>query len=325
LVNCQLGRNVALRGGFFENSVFLDGVTVAGGAHVRGSTVLEDGVGVAHTVGLKQTVLLPFVRVGSLVNFCDVLMAGGTSAEDHSEVGSSFVHFNFTPHRDKATASLVGDVPHGVLLRSAPIFLGGHGGIVGPVRIAFGTVVAAGGIVRTDLLEPGQLHVPEPARPRTVPFAAARSAGRVAQLAATCLTYLGNIRALAAWHAHVRVLFARDTFDTAVLAGAAAAFAAITAERVRQLELVAGPATGLGFEEPTPPPPAAVLVAVATAARAGRAYVDTVRDMRPEATTAATAWMQAIVDDVVATGLAALNLDVVVVDTASPDAKLLAA
>ena len=58
--------------------------------------------------------VLAFVTIGSLVNFCDLLMAGGSSRQDHSEVGSGYIHFNFTPwgaRGDKATPSLIGDVP----------------------------------------------------------------------------------------------------------------------------------------------------------------------------------------------------------------------
>jgi len=144
--NCQLGRGVKLKGGYFSGSVFLDGANMGGGAHVREGTILEEEASGAHAVGLKQTVLLPFVTLGSLINFCDILMAGGTSRKNHSEVGSSYIHFNFTPNQDKATASLVGDVSRGVLLNQNPIFLGGQGGLVGPARIAYGTVIAAGGI-----------------------------------------------------------------------------------------------------------------------------------------------------------------------------------
>jgi len=102
-------------------------------------------------VGLKQTILFPFVTLGSLVNFCDCLMAGGTSKKDHSEVGSSYIHFNYTPEQDKATPSLIGDVPQGVMVNRPPIFLGGQGGAVGPVRIGYGTVVKAGTILRKDV------------------------------------------------------------------------------------------------------------------------------------------------------------------------------
>ena len=96
--------------------------------------LLEEEASGAHCVGLKQTILFPFVTLGSLINFCDCLMAGGTSRKDHSEVGSSYIHFNFTPDGDKTTASLFGDVPRGVMLDQPPIFLGGQGGAVGPVR-----------------------------------------------------------------------------------------------------------------------------------------------------------------------------------------------
>jgi bifunctional UDP-N-acetylglucosamine pyrophosphorylase/glucosamine-1-phosphate N-acetyltransferase len=84
-------------------------------------------------------------------------MAGGTSRKNHSEVGSSYIHFNYTPNQDKATASLIGDVPKGVMLNQNPIFLGGQGGLVGPCRIAYGTVIAAGSVYRKDQLTPDRL------------------------------------------------------------------------------------------------------------------------------------------------------------------------
>ena len=82
-------------------------------------------------------------------------MSGGTDGKNHSEVGSSYIHFNYTPNQDKATPSLIGDVPAGVMLNQPPIFLGGQGGLVGPVRIGHGTVIAAGTIYRKDCPEGG--------------------------------------------------------------------------------------------------------------------------------------------------------------------------
>jgi len=82
---------VELKGGFFRDAVFLKNVSVGSGSNVREGTILEEESRVAHSVGLKQTILLPFVTLGSLINFCDCLMAGGTSRKDHSEVGSSFI------------------------------------------------------------------------------------------------------------------------------------------------------------------------------------------------------------------------------------------
>ena len=103
-------------------------------------------------------------------------MAGGTSRKNHSEIGSSYIHFNFTPHQDKATASLIGDVPRGVMLDQPPIFLGGQGGLVGPVRIAYGTVIPAGTICRaghpggrTAAVRPGTAAFREPQHYRAGP------------------------------------------------------------------------------------------------------------------------------------------------------------
>ena len=238
LEDCQLGRNVQLKGGFFSGAVFLDGANMGSGAHVRAGTILEEEANGAHTVGLKQTVLLPFVTLGSLINFCDILMAGGTSRSDHSEVGSSYIHFNFTPHQDKATASLVGDVPRGVLLNQKPIFLGGQGGLVGPARMAYGTVVAAGGVCRKDVLEENRLHVPAAPEERTVPYELGvyKKIGRIVK---NNLIYIGNIRALNAWYENVRVLFIRDEFDQAVHEGALSNLGIILAERIKRLEQLA--------------------------------------------------------------------------------------
>ena len=121
-VDCQIGPNVQLYGGYFKGAVFLSGASAGSGSHVREGTIFEEEANIAHTVGLKQTILFPFVTLGSLINFCDCLMAGGTDRKNHSEVGSSYIHFNFTPNQDKATASLLGDVPRGVMLNQSPIF-----------------------------------------------------------------------------------------------------------------------------------------------------------------------------------------------------------
>jgi hypothetical protein len=153
LEDCQVGPGVELKGGFFRKSVFLEKAQMGCGAQVREGCILEEQSSGAHSVGLKQTILFPIVTLGSLINFCDCLMAGGTSRKNHSEVGSSYIHFNFTTNQDKATPSLIGDVPRGVMLNQPPIFLGGQGGLVGPVRVEYGTVVAAGVVCRKDLLD----------------------------------------------------------------------------------------------------------------------------------------------------------------------------
>lgn len=203
LDDCQLGPRVELTGGYFYRSVFLEQAGLGLGAQVREACLLEEQANAAHCVGLKHTILFPFVTLGSLINFCDCLMAGGTSRKDHSEVGSSFVHFNFTPDGDKATASLIGDVPRGVMLNKAPIFLGGQGGLVGPIRIGYGTVVAAGSILREDVVAERQLVVGRSHPGKTVDYIR-QAYPHLSRIIENNVMYVANLTALEQWYLHVR-------------------------------------------------------------------------------------------------------------------------
>jgi UDP-N-acetylglucosamine/UDP-N-acetylgalactosamine diphosphorylase len=232
---------VTLAGGFFSGATFLDGVTFGSSGHVRPGTLLEEQASCAHSVGLKQTLLMPFVVTGSLVNFCDCLMAGGTCRKNHSEVGSSYVHFNFTPHGDKATASLIGDVPRGVLLNEAPIFLGGQGGLVGPARIAYGTVIAAGTVWRRDISEPGQLGMAGGGHAsRSIQYDPTKFAD-MNRVVANNMRYIGNLHALLLWYRHVRApFFGVEPTRRLVFDGAVRQLNAMLSERLKRLdELVA--------------------------------------------------------------------------------------
>jgi len=238
--DCQLGRGVSLKGGYFSGSTFLDGSSVGSSAHVRPGTLLEEGATAAHSVGFKQTILFPFVTAGSLINLCDCLVSGGTGRADHSEVGSSYIHFNFTPHQDKATASLLGDVPRGVMLDRPPIFLGGQGGLVGPARLAFGTVVAAGVICRQDILEEGRLFAGRTAAGGGTRVYANGVYVGIERLVANNLHYIGNIRALQAWYRVARKPLVNGLpYEEACHAGATARLALIFEERVARLGEVA--------------------------------------------------------------------------------------
>jgi UDP-N-acetylglucosamine/UDP-N-acetylgalactosamine diphosphorylase len=206
------------------------------GAHVRPATLLEEESGGAHAVALKQTIFLSFVTTGSLINFCDVLMAGGTSRNNHSEIGSSYIHFNFTPHQDKATPSLIGDVPRGVFLDQPPIFLGGQGGLVGPARIAYGTVLPAGAICRQDVLEERKLFTPPVVEPGTRGFAIGiyRSINRIVE---NNLIYIGNLWALKAWYQHVRIrTMSSDAFARACHVGALKQIEDALRERLKRMK-----------------------------------------------------------------------------------------
>lgn len=233
--DCQLGEGVELKGGYAAGAVFLDGSNVGSGAHIRPGTILEEEASAAHAVGFKQTILLPYVTTGSLINLCDCLMAGGTSRKNHSEVGSSYIHFNFTPHQDKATASLIGDVPRGVMLDQPPVFLGGQGGLVGPVRLGYGTVIPAGTIWRSDVTQDHQLLTAAPAaRPgvQTYHPGCYRDARRILR---NNLVYLGNVRALRAWYVDVRATVMSGLHARFCREGAIQQLDAVLSERRKRL------------------------------------------------------------------------------------------
>lgn len=223
LKQSQLGRKVKLAGGYVEKSVFLDGANGASGAHIRPGCIFEEEASFAHTVGMKQTIFLPFVTAGSLINFCDALMAGGTSRKDHSEIGSSYIHFNYTPHQDKATASLVGDVPRGVLLNERAIFLGGQGGMVGPLKIEYGTIIGAGVVQRKDVLKPNHLVISAAPPAMALEFDP-KVYGNVGRVVTRNLEYLGNLYALEIWYRNVRRAFLPEPLYAGALARLADAF-----------------------------------------------------------------------------------------------------
>lgn len=329
VMDCQLGHGVRLKGGFFERATFLDGASLGSGAHVRSGTLLEEEANGAHTVGLKQTILFPYATLGSLINFCDCLMAGGTSRRNHSEVGSSYVHFNYTPHQDKATASLIGDVPRGVMLDQPPVFLGGQGGLVGPCRLAFGTVVAAGAVCRKDQEEAGHLVIPH------TPAAGARAYpagmyGDVRRIVVNNLAYIGNVRALQAWYLHARGADAEpDAYRKFCLDGAAERLREAGEERVKRLGQLAGnmavslealaaagntdqpayrsqqalqaawPELKAALGAPPGDPGTAdrdVFLAGLRSTDAGCPWTDRIRLVPAEARAAGTRWLQAVVD-----------------------------
>ncbi len=241
LENCQLGKGVSLKGGYFSGATFLDGSNMGSGAHVRSGTLLEEEANGAHTVGFKQTIFLPFVTAGSLINLCDCLMAGGTSRKNHSEIGSSYIHFNFTPHQDKATASLIGDVPRGVMLDQPPIFLGGQGGLVGPARIDFGTVIPAGVVCRQDVLVRNQFFLPSSivsVKLQKYDQGLYRSINRIIT---NNLVYIANIQALKTWYLRARKrLMSGNEFAKACWAGALGQLEMGIEERIKRLGELAG-------------------------------------------------------------------------------------
>lgn len=311
--DCAIGPRVQLKGGYAAEAVFLDGATLGLGHHVREGSILEEEAGGAHTVGLKQTILFPFVTLGSLINMCDCLMAGGTSRKDHSEVGSSYIHFNFTPTGDKATPSIFGDVPRGVTLRERPVFLGGQGGTVGPARVAYGTVVGAGEVVRADITVENQLVIPGGVRAVSREFDPALIRG-AARLTARNIEYLAALDALESWYRTARApFFAAQPLGDLVLDGALRALESARGERAQRLATVLGkltgedeatrqlresqvavPARGGGEGAALPEAPSSLIAALGGAAGAGSSYIAAVQSLTDEHVRAATQWLDAV-------------------------------
>ena len=52
--DCQVGPQVALKGGYFQEAIFLKGSRAGSGSHVREGTIFEEEANIAHTVGLSR-------------------------------------------------------------------------------------------------------------------------------------------------------------------------------------------------------------------------------------------------------------------------------
>jgi hypothetical protein len=318
--DCQLGSDVHLMSGTFRGATFLDNSSCGPNAQIRPQTLMEEHASCAHSVGLKQTILMPYVTLGSLINFCDCFMSGGTSRKNHSEVGSSYIHFNFTANQDKATPSLIGDVPRGVMLDQPPIFLGGQGGLVGPAQIEYGTVIAAGTICRRDVTEQGKLVLGNsPREDKEINF----KPGTYTDFKRTLtnnVIYIGNLHALHQWYTQVRAKhMAQTAHGNACYEAALGRIEQGIIERCDRLSQLASiieecsTETGselasqcrdrLGHlqEHPSPSGDDNQKKAFLTAwekQEAGLSYIESIQTLSTEARLAGTTWLQSIVETV---------------------------
>lgn len=319
LNNAYVGPRVELCGGYFTEAVFLSGAKAGLGAHVRAGTIMEEYSSVAHTVGLKQTILFPFVTLGSLINFCDCFMAGGTSRKNHSEVGSSYIHFNYTPTQHKATPSLLGDVPSGVMLNQRPIFLGGQGGMVGPCRFSFGVTTAAGIIVRKNELNADRLIFGYGDTHRTsTPYVEKNDKTKINKLLVKSnILYIANLVALRHWYRYARALFVGPDFSPELYAGLCLTLEKAVAERIVRLkeysEMFADTTVDwkaleavfdkdnntFNFDELRQK----FLVKLEDAAVSSRDYLDVITGLAEATASLGTVWLQIIVDSVMAQAL----------------------
>jgi len=293
-----LGEHARVDAGYLDGAVLFDRARAGWGAHFRAGTLLEEEASTAHVVGLKQTILLSFVTLGSLINFCDCLMAGGTSRRDHSEVGSGFIHFNFTPwgkEGDKATPSLVGDVVSGVFLRQPRIFLGGCGGMVGPGSVGYGSVVGAGQVIRRPV-------PPETLVLRADPHVEKRIPGdfldRTEPRLARNLAYVAQLVALKTWYRNVRATRAVTQTARALVVAALENIDLCIEERIRR-------ARSFAAERSTELPPLELSPDHACPLPVDRepdlGHLDWVASLSPTEVEAGRLWLEAVVQDVVQT------------------------
>lgn len=208
LRRCTLGPGTVLGCGAGEDAVFLGSEedsaaqTTGWGFNARPGTLYEEGAHSAQHTDTKMTILFPWVTLGSGINWCDVLTAGGDDPQRFTEVGSGAVHFNFTPRGDKF-ASCFGDVPQGVFLCGRRIFVGGNGSLIAPLRSDFGSITPAGirvsGILGAGLACAAPIPQGEHAtRYRTDRY------GTIAWIVRSQLEYIGQLSALLAWYTHAR-------------------------------------------------------------------------------------------------------------------------
>jgi hypothetical protein len=300
LENTIIGESSEVASGYLNEAVMLRNARVGSNAHIRVGTLIEEEASTAHAVGLKYTVLMSFVTMGSLINFCDALISGGKSRREHTEVGSGFIHFNYTPwgkSGDKATPSLIGDVVHGVFLRQPRIFLGGLSGLVGPQKVGFGSFTVAGQVVRKEI--PSNRVVADV--PRKVDREFYNSTEGLNRILNLNLGYIGQLTALQAWYREVRLARIPVTPEYAhirVVTQAALDLLSVCiderVERLRQfLEERGLPIPSLPLS--TPPCPLRV--------EARHPYVDHIKwimDLSAVEVEKGVSWLQSIVDRIIA-------------------------
>ena len=148
-----LGSGVAEQAVFLGKETMVNDFTTGYGFRIRKGSLYEEDSSSAQHTDTKMTVLFPWNTLGSNINFCDALIAGGTGPElgNFSEVCSGSIHFNYSIRGDKATASLFGDVYQGVFLDQERLFIGGNNTLLGPIKADFGVMTAAGARINGTL------------------------------------------------------------------------------------------------------------------------------------------------------------------------------
>ena len=199
-----LGAGVAEQAVFLGKETMINDFTTGYGFRVRKGSLYEEDASSAQHTDTKMTILFPWTTLGSDINFCDALLAGGTGPElgSFSEVGSGTIHFNYSIRGDKATASLFGDVFQGVFLDQERLFIGGNNSLLGPVKADFGTMTAAGARIKGKL--PKGLNYGHSLPKGKVDYDARIFSG-VSGIVKNQVNVLAELTALVNWYKQVRI------------------------------------------------------------------------------------------------------------------------
>jgi UDP-N-acetylglucosamine/UDP-N-acetylgalactosamine diphosphorylase len=125
------------------------------------------------------------------------------------------------------------------MLRERPIFLGGQGGMVGPLRLGYGNVIAAGTILRNDVAEENKLVIGKSYTGSVTSFTPNQYSG-LSRLVSGNVLYLANLLALEEWYTQVRrSFFRKQELGEWIYQGALEKLAMAKTERLTRLKLMA--------------------------------------------------------------------------------------
>jgi UDP-N-acetylglucosamine/UDP-N-acetylgalactosamine diphosphorylase len=196
------------------------------------------------------------------------------------------------------------------MLDRPPIFLGGQGGAVGPVRVGYGTVVAAGSVLRADVGDDRLVFAspPESHERQHQPL----SYRNLSRVVANNLAYLANLVALEHWYREVRMpFFERQALGDLVYEGALDMLALAKSERTKRLSAMAAKvprsteaaeqfAAGVDrlatvFMEARGIADASAFLRHIEGSRKAGNYLETMQGLSPEAKAAGVQWLEEIV------------------------------
>ncbi|KFN40163.1 hypothetical protein KN63_00215, partial [Smithella sp. F21] len=128
--------------------------------------------------------------------------------------------------------------------------LGGQGGIIGPARLGFGNVVAAGSVLRHDYPGDNQLIFEQAPAGSVKNYRQAAYPG-IGRVVKNNILYLANLTALEMWYTHIRKPFLEaQPFGLLLYAGVLEQLAAGKKERLKRLKAMAQKAVAAAKDVP---------------------------------------------------------------------------